>query len=981
MKSIKRIPVMLLVMIISFSVLVVGAQGLYVYSTVRDFGYMMPANYNFSKTLSTIYLYGNYDYINFSINSEDYGTYFFYEIYSDKDYTDLVNSDYTYCDGIGEYTYSPYVKLQGIYKTGTYYCVTYAADIESDGDIWISESSLRRFKVVVNRLPKYSQQVIGLNFVINTVDGPLVKWYALPSSVKYNIYRRPLVGTKWEKIGTVNGSTYEFTDKSVKNKNGRYVYTVRGVDKNGTLTRYHYSGVTAHYAKTPVVSSVSTVVDNRVQIKWNSTGSTAVYQIYRMENDGGWELLKKDHKGTVFYDETVRSGNKYRYTVRAVIKTYTGTALSHFYNGKTVTYIAAPELNPLKFTENGMNVTWQASEGAVKYAVYRKPLDENKNWRLIGKVDSKTTAFVDTTAVKEGNYLYTVRSEGANFQGSYLGKGVEYFNLVPPDFKVDVKDNKITLSWNKVPYAESYEVYGKFAGDDYGWHYLKNSKVCTYEIAPKTYTDVIFAVRSVRGNTKSAYKYSDNVTVFPFIEPNYVVYKDYIRLYWNSAGVDSYNIYRKLASDSDSEYELIANTVNSKYDDKTAQYDVMYEYSIRGVKNFVEQSTNLTSKIITKYSPEKYIQSFNVYRKKCIGYEYNSSDAIYFSKKTTPLAESMKQCIYTIHTDGWVNLGNRWYYDNPVFQYAGDAPTFSFVVCDDNGKTPIDSVMYVLDREMCAETYIDLNVNASSVNVSWNSVDNAKEFIFEEYENDIEEVVKTDGSEKYTVSIPLSKLKESTTLNFYLTAVHNNGNITVKNVRNIHVYKTFPTLNQVYSDETGNTIYWTFNGSMSDMWNEFHIFRKAPGEKYWYRLKYTSVLDSGDSQYLHFDRTAKPGVKYVYTVRVYDNRISSYVSYYDTKGLQVGQISTPKLYSATNTSSGIKVSWEYNYAAQGYYIYRKTAGTGWVKIGTVYRSDEVGAVYTDKTAKSGVTYYYTVRSFDDSVLSRYDSVGVKCKKS
>lgn len=980
MKSVKRIPAMLLVVIISFSVLIVGAQGLYVYSTVRDFGYMMPANYNFSKTLSTVYLYGNYDYINFSINSEDYGTYFFYEIYSDKDYTDLVNSDYTYCDGIGEYTYSPYVKLQGIYKTGTYYCVTYAADIESDGDIWISESSLRRFKVVVNRLPKYSQQVIGLNFVINTVDGPLVKWYALPSSVKYNIYRRPLVGTKWEKIGTVNGSTYEFTDKSVKNKNGRYVYTVRGVDKNGTLTRYHYSGVTAHYAKTPVVSSVSTVVDNRVQIKWNSTGSTAVYQIYRMENDGGWELLKKDHKGTVFYDETARSGNKYRYTVRAVIKTYTGTALSHFYNGKTVTYIAAPELNPLKFTENGMNVTWQASEGAVKYAVYRKPLDENKNWRLIGKVDSKTTVFVDTTAVKEGNYLYTVRSEGANFQGSYLGKGVEYFNLVPPDFKVDVKDNKITLSWNKVPYAESYEVYGKFAGDDYGWHYLKNSKVCTYEIAPKTYTDVIFAVRSVRGNTKSAYKYSDNVTVFPFIEPNYVVYKDYIRLYWNSAGVDSYNIYRKLASDPDSEYELIANTVNSKYDDKTAQYDVMYEYSIRGVKNSVEQSTNLSSKVITKYSPEKYIKDLGTYLERFHSDFHNFPiDTIIFNKSLTPEGENLKTNIYLMGDDGWHNIGTKTSCDASVYYYGGENLMVSLVAFDDNGKTPIDAVTRYVEYEVCGEPSLKINVTGSTVNVFLNYLNGAKEYLIEEYDNNLIKRIKADDSKTHTISIPFSELKEANDLDFAISAINENGNITQRNFYDISVYKTYPRLLYATRDSYGNHIFWDFNGSFGYNRHEFHVFRKAPGETNWTRIGRVGTEMCDDMRYT--DKTAKAGVKYVYTVRVYDNRISSYVSYYDTKGLQVGQIATPKLYSATNTSNGIKVNWEYNYAAQGYYIYRKTAGTGWVKIGTVYRSDEVGAVYTDKTAKSGVTYYYTVRSFDDSVLSGYDSVGVKCKKS
>ncbi len=980
MKSVKRIPAILLVVIISFSVLVVGAQGLYVYSTVRDFGYMMPANYNFSKTLSTVYLYGNYDYINFSINSEDYGTYFFYEIYSDKDYTDLVNSDYTYCDGIGEYTYSPYVKLQGIYKTGTYYCVTYAADIESDGDIWISESSLRRFKIVVNRLPKYSQQVVGLNFVINTVDGPLVKWYALPSTVKYNIYRRPLVGTKWEKIGTVNGSTYEFTDKSVKNKNGRYVYTVRGIDKNGTLTRYHYSGVTAHYAKTPVVSSVSTVVDNRVQIKWNSTGSTAVYQIYRMENDGGWELLKKDHKGTVFYDETARSGNKYRYTVRAVIKTYTGTALSHFYNGKTVTYIAAPELNPLKFTENGMNVTWQASEGAVKYAVYRKPLDENQNWRLLGRVDSKTTAFVDTSAVKEGNYLYTVRSEGANFQGSYIGKGVEYFNLVPPDFKVDVKDNKITLSWDPVPYADSYEVYGKFAGDDYGWHYLKNSKVCTYEIAPKTYTDVIFAVRSVRGNTKSAYKYSDNVTVFPFIEPNYVVYKDYIRLYWNSAGVDSYNIYRKLKDAPDSEYELIANTVNSKYDDKTAQYDVMYEYSVRGVKNSVEQSTNLSSKVITKYSPEKYIKEFDSYIFASYSDNYYncqfSKDKLVLEKVLTPEGEKLKTGYYMLDRWGWEYVLPSW----DLIDVSSTNTTVAIVVYDENGKTPIDAFIKKVDYTTCECPELSMNVKPSTVDFCIGYIDGAKEYKLSEYQNEISRIIEPFDSNQKVISIPISEFKENKDISFDISVKHENGNITERTYCCVDIFNTYPRMMAVIRQGNANVVTWTFDESWEAGRYEYVVFRKTPGESNWKRIGIVDPLYDVGLQF--YDSTAKAGVKYFYTVRTYHKMMGSYASYYDTKGMQVGKLATPKLYSATNVSDGIALRWENNSAAQGYCVYRKTANTGWTKIDTVERANAgYETFYIDETANKGITYYYTVRTYAGSVMSGYDSVGVKCKKS
>ena len=90
----------------------------------------------------------------------------------------------------------------------------------------------------------------------------------------------------------------------------------------------------------------------------------------------------------------------------------------------------------------------------------------------------------------------------------------------------------------------------------------------------------------------------------------------------------------------------------------------------------------------------------------------------------------------------------------------------------------------------------------------------------------------------------------------------------------------------------------------------------------------------------------------------------------------MGELATPQLVSAKNVSDGIEVKWLQNSCARYYYVYRKSAGTGWVRI-----SDVESTCFVDRTAKSGVTYYYTVRAYRHPILSDYDSVGVKCKKS
>ncbi len=61
------------------------------------------------------------------------------------------------------------------------------------------------------------------------------------------------------------------------------------------------------------------------------------------------------------------------------------------------------------------------------------------------------------------------------------------------------------------------------------------------------------------------------------------------------------------------------------------------------------------------------------------------------------------------------------------------------------------------------------------------------------------------------------------------------------------------------------------------------------------------------------------------------------------------------LSSISNTSTGMKISWKSNSLVDKYVVYRKTSGGSWTKLATT-----TSTTYTDTTAKSGTTYYYTV---------------------
>ena len=57
-------------------------------------------------------------------------------------------------------------------------------------------------------------------------------------------------------------------------------------------------------------------------------------------------------------------------------------------------------------------------------------------------------------------------------------------------------------------------------------------------------------------------------------------------------------------------------------------------------------------------------------------------------------------------------------------------------------------------------------------------------------------------------------------------------------------------------------------------------------------------------------------------------------------------------------------------------MYRKTANSGWVRVGVV--NGVYSSSFVDKTAQKGVTYTYTVRAVCGKVTSYYNA-GISCK--
>lgn len=198
-------------------------------------------------------------------------------------------------------------------------------------------------------------------------------------------------------------------------------------------------------------------ISDSIVISWEKVKGAESYEVYKLGSDKKW-VKKASSKKTSFTDSNVKNGNTYKYKVRAVSK----SEKSGFGRIKQV-FLKAPTLKTITNTASGVKLKWKNNASARTYRIYRK--EASTGYKLIAKVKSETTSFVDKTAKNGVTYTYTIASQS----GDYRSKG----NLTPLkiNFVSQVKNlsvknspNGVTLTWSKVKEAAGYVVYRKTSG-------------------------------------------------------------------------------------------------------------------------------------------------------------------------------------------------------------------------------------------------------------------------------------------------------------------------------------------------------------------------------------------------------------------------------------------------------------------------------------------------------------------------------------
>ena len=138
---------------------------------------------------------------------------------------------------------------------------------------------------------------------------------------------------------------------------------------------------------------------------------------------------------------------------------------------------------------------------------------------------------------------------------------------------------------------------------------------------------------------------------------------------------------------------------------------------------------------------------------------------------------------------------------------------------------------------------------------------------------------------------------------------------------------------------------------------KFLVYRRLESEKKWHLIATTTARSYTDTKDL------ASGTQYRYTVVAYDAKGNQ--SGYYSPGWAKLYIQAPKIKSSGNITSGIRTTWVKSKGAKYYVIFRRSKKVrGWSSWEPIRTVNNTYSMYTDTTAKKGVTYQYTVRCAD-----------------
>lgn len=278
-----------------------------------------------------------------------------------------------------------------------------------------------------------------------------ISWDAVEGAEGYRVYKYDAYWDEYSYCGYTYETNYKITGL---NRNTTYKIKVCafGGGENGPQSKA--MNVKTLVVDTPILKSSYGIANG---FSWDGIYEARYYKVYKYSsNTKKYEYIAKTEE-TSYIDKNAKCGKKYFYKVAAVCDEGTGRQ-SETYE-LTIPKLNTPKITA-KYTTDGAYISWDRVEGAKSYNVY-KYSDKTKDYVLIKKDISSWDNYYYDKKIKVGKtYYYKVCA--VNDYGK--SEKSQKYKLVVPKLKVpkvsgEFSAKSISLSWNSVDGARSYNVY------------------------------------------------------------------------------------------------------------------------------------------------------------------------------------------------------------------------------------------------------------------------------------------------------------------------------------------------------------------------------------------------------------------------------------------------------------------------------------------------------------------------------------------
>lgn len=783
----------------------------------------------------------------------------------------------------------------------------------------------------------------------------VVEWKQSQGAVSYRLQRKTLEGAWGD-----NEPIYVSADRLYYNdvldlESGKtYMYRIQAVNAENVISVYNSLTTSCRYIAKPTdVTAINGV--GGIDITWSETKGADSYQIMRRELGAEeWTVLtERSSSLTTFYkDTTVENGKTYEYDVNSILGEFTTETLEE---GKKVTYLPSPEVLSVSNISEGVELKWKAVENARYYIIYRKAIGVETEF--VEYSTETTNSFVDYDVEVGKAYTYSIKAVNDYGESAFTKTGYT-ITRVPATAvtRVEPLADKVMVYFENIDGVDGYNIYRKTENSSWvkAGSTSKDGNSFEDKLVPSG-ESYFYCVTPFIGNSESE-KISTTESCYYLKAPQNVKSvntKDALKVTWDVVGgAGEYYVWRRVGETGD--FALVKSVKAGEpleYLDENVEVDSVYYYKVQAMSSKGQSLESEISPATMRILCVKGLQAKRV------------ADGICVEWRTHKSAESYIVC--RMEKDKWKRIGETDQIDfTDTTVESGKTYSYAIIPVVEDFEGGIDDDEIATIKYIASPTITSATNYKATVKVEWTSVDGAKEYKLQRAVLDSDWNVRGSYETIATVSASETSFKDTDLVagrryKYRVYAIAGDD-VSAASASYKNIFLAVPKVTSLTNSYGGIRIYWNEVKNAEN----YSIMRKESGGE-WKTIK---TVASSKSAYT--DKTAKNGVKYYYAVRALANDC---ISYYESKSFTY--FASPEV-TVSNKTSAITVTWDKISGAKSYYVYRKYySDSSWKRVAVVTKN-----IYTDNDVKDGKTYKYTVKAYNGSIFSGYNTDGWSIKR-